>query len=67
MKTHTDVKIEEAYDLALKLGLQNASEFEKDVFKSTLKQIAVSAIDELRKKAEDLMHNEAGLYTFNSK
>ena len=63
MKSFVDKKIEEIYNVALKLGLENASELEKRLFKSSLRQIAVAAIDEVRHNIGDVLHAESNKYT----
>jgi hypothetical protein len=59
---YVDMKIEDAYNVALKLGLESASEFDKQIFKMTLRSIAVAAIDDTRNKIEKLMHDESNSY-----
>ncbi len=63
MKSFVDKKIEEIYNVALKLGVENASELEKRLFKSSLRQIAVAAIDEVRHNIGDVLHTESNKYT----
>ena len=63
MKNYVDTKILEVYNVALKLGLENASDYEKTIFMQSLRSIAVAAIDDVRKKAEDIMHYESDKYT----
>lgn len=62
MKTFTDHKIDEVYEVALKLGIELATDMEKDIFKKALRQIAVAAIDDVRHNIESLMHNESNRY-----
>lgn len=55
-------KIEEAYNIALKLGMKGASKIEKDVYKRLLTEIAICAIDELRSDVTSLMSKRAQKY-----
>jgi hypothetical protein len=63
MKSFVDKKIEEIYNVALKLGVENVSELEKRLFKSSLRQIAVAAIDEVRHNIGDVLHTESNKCT----
>jgi len=56
-------KIDETYNVALKLGIKNASEMEKDIFKNMLYQIAVAANDETRHEIGETLHVQSGKYT----
>ncbi len=55
-------KIEEAYNIALKLGMEGASKIEKDIYKKLLNEIAIYAIDELRADVTSLMSDRAHKY-----
>jgi hypothetical protein len=47
MESFTEKKIEDAYQIALKLGLESgANIYEKKIFKDLLSGIAVAAVDE---------------------
>lgn len=59
----TELKIEEVYKVALKLGVNNAKEFEKDIFKKALREIAMTAIDEARREVEQTLHELSLRYT----
>jgi len=48
MNDHVERKIQEVYLLAVKLGLDNASDFEKEMFQKELARIAVAAVDSMR-------------------
>jgi len=48
MNKHAENKIEEIYQLALKLGLEARTDMEKSIFKKSLAQIAVCAVDDIR-------------------
>lgn len=61
--TYTDKKIDEAFEIAMKIGASSAKDIEKDVFRKSLKQIAVAALDDARKDIEELMHKESNKYT----
>jgi len=63
MKSFVEHKIEEIYNVAIKLGLEKATEMEKDLFKKALMQIAVAAIDEVRSNISQLLHEESNKYT----
>jgi hypothetical protein len=63
MGTFVDTKIEEIYQVALKLGVDKATEFEKELFKKALKQIAVCAIDEVRSNVSQVLHEQSYNYT----
>lgn len=55
-------RIEEAYNVALNLGLKDVSDMERDVFKIMLRRIAISAIDEVRNEIGDLLHKKSYKY-----
>jgi len=61
--TFVETKIEEAYKVALMLGLDKAADIQKDLFRKALNQIAVTAIDEVRNELTDIMHNKSQQYT----
>jgi hypothetical protein len=63
MKSFVEHKIEEIYNVAIKLGVENATDMEKDLFKKALRQIAVAAIDEVRGNISQLLHEESNKYT----
>jgi hypothetical protein len=63
MKLFVEHKIEEIYNVAIKLGLENATDMEKDLFKKALRQIAVAAIDEVRGNISQLLNEESNKYT----
>jgi len=63
MKSFVEHKIEETYNVAIKLGLSKSSDMEKDLFKTALRQIAVAAIDEVRGNISQLLHEESNKYT----
>ncbi len=63
MKSFVDQKIDELYDVALKLGVENATTLEKTLFKKALRQIAVAAIDEVRSDVGSLLHEKSCKYT----
>jgi len=56
-------KINETYKVALKLGIKNATEIEKKVFKDMLYQITVAVSDEARNKVETVLHEQSDKYT----
>ena len=58
MKTYVENKIDEVYELALRLGLEDRTTLEKGVFKLQLKQIALSAVDEVSDNLGAFMHEE---------
>jgi len=60
--TFVETKIEEAYKVALMLGLDKAENIQKELFKKTLNQIAVSAVDEVRKELNEMMHQKSQQY-----
>jgi hypothetical protein len=62
MKSFVEEKIEEIYNVAIKLGLENATDMEKDLFKKALKQIAVAAIDEVRGNIIQLIYEVSNKY-----
>jgi len=63
MKSFVEHKIEEIYNVAIKLGVDKATEMEKDLFRKALRQIAVAAIDEVRGNIGQLLHEESKKYT----
>ena len=63
MKSFVEHKIEEIYNVAIKLGVDKATEMEKDLFRKALRQIAVAAIDEVRSNISQLLHDESNKYT----
>lgn len=63
MRSFVEQKIDEVYNVALKLGVEGATDMEKDIFKKALRHIAVAAIDEVRGNIAELMHNESNKYT----
>jgi len=63
MKSFVEHKIEEIYNVAIKLGVDKASDMEKDLFRKALRQIAVAAIDEVRGNISNLLHDESNKYT----
>lgn len=63
MKSFVEQKIEEIYNVAIKLGIDKASELEKDLFKKALRQIAVAAVDEVRTNVGNLLHDQSNKYT----
>jgi hypothetical protein len=63
MKSFVENKIEEIYNVAIKLGVDKATDMEKDLFKKALRQIAVAAIDEVRGNVSQLLHEESNKYT----
>jgi hypothetical protein len=63
MRSFVEIKIEEIYNVALKLGVDKASEMEKDLFKNALRQIAVAAIDEVRSDAIEFLHVKSHKYS----
>lgn len=63
MKSFVEHKIEEIYNVAIKLGVENATDMEKDLFKKALRQIAVAAIDEVRGNISQLLYEESNKYT----
>jgi len=63
MKSFVEHKIEEIYNVAIKLGVEKATDMEKDLFKKALRQIAVAAIDEVRGNIGQLLHEESNKYT----
>lgn len=63
MKSFVEQKIEDVYNVAIKLGADKATEMEKDLFRKALRQIAVAAIDEVRGNIGQLLHEESGKYT----
>lgn len=52
-------KIHDAYKVALKLGVKNATQFEKEYFLAMLNQISVATIDEAKREIFDLMDDQA--------
>lgn len=50
---HVKNKVDEAFRVALKLGMGKASDVEKEIFKELLFQIAGAANDEIRKSIDD--------------
>jgi len=62
MKHYIKDKIDEAFKIALVLGLKGATETEKELFKKSLTQIAVVAIDEVRDEIGDLLHKKSYEY-----
>lgn len=58
----TRIKIENAYNVALKLGLKNATDFERSVFKLQLHEIAMAAFDEAKNISYDLLDKESQKY-----
>ena len=56
-------KINETYKVAMKLGLENANEIERNVFKEMLYQIAIAANDEMRQEVSEVIHKQANKYT----
>lgn len=56
---HIQTKIDEVYNVALQLGVSNASEHEKAIFKTLIKQLVISTIDDARNKVTDLLFKEA--------
>ena len=63
MKSFVEHKIEEIYNVAIKLGVDKATEMEKDLFRKALRQIAVAAIDEVRGNITHLLYDESNKYT----
>lgn len=63
MKSFVERKVEEIYNVAIKLGVERATDMEKDLFKKALRQIAVAAIDEVRSNITQLLHEESNRYT----
>ncbi len=66
MKSFVEHKIEEIYNVVIKLGVEKATDMEKDLFKKALRQIAVAAIDEVRGNISQLLHEESNKYTNGS-
>jgi hypothetical protein len=62
MESFTEKKIEDVYQVALKLGLDKAQDIEKAIFRQALNSIAVAAVDEARHKIEQIMHDESNKY-----
>ena len=62
MKSFVEHKIEEIYNVEIKLGVEKATDMEKDLFKKALRQIAVTAIDEVRGNISQLLHDESNKY-----
>ena len=64
MGKFTENKIEETYNIALKLGIEEkASVVEKKIFKDMLYRIAMSASDEARANINEMLHKESNEYT----
>jgi hypothetical protein len=60
-------KIEETYNLALRLGLNSAKYYEKEIFKKMLYEIAVRVTDEVRRDFGKLTHELSDKYTHQSR
>jgi hypothetical protein len=63
MKSHTEEKIEQAYSVAVKLGLNPSSEAKKDLFMMSLRRIAVAAVDEVRNEVSQYMYVKSQEYS----
>lgn len=61
MSNYTEKKINQVFELALKLGLDKSSNYEKEIFKNSLIEIAVAAIDESTQFIDELMHQRSNL------
>lgn len=59
MKSLIELKIEETYQVALKLGLDKSSDIEKRIFKKMLQDIVVAAIDDVRHGVNELLHEQS--------
>jgi hypothetical protein len=59
---YVKTKIDETYQVALKLGL-NGTDIEKKIFKDMLYQIAVSANDETRHAVNEILYTQSDKYT----
>ena len=57
------MKIEETYNVALKLGLKEASDIERKIFKDMLYQIAVAVNDETRHAVSSILHEQSNKFT----
>ncbi len=55
MTDHTERKIKECFDVAVRLGIDKATEAERTVFKNMLREIAAAATDDARCKISNLM------------
>lgn len=62
-KTHIEYKIDEVYDIALKLGLDKASNTEKEIFKKALFQIVTTTISDIRHNINNLLYDQDYKYT----
>lgn len=62
-KSFVEYKIDEVYQTALKLGLENCTDLEKTIFKNSLAQIAVAMADEIRSDVTELLHQKSNRYT----
>ena len=60
---YVKTKIEETYNVALKLGLNGATDLERKIFKDMLYQIAVAVNDETRHSVSQILHEQANKYT----
>lgn len=61
MSNYTEKKINQVFELALKLGLDKSSKYEKEIFKNSLIEIAVAAIDESTQFIDELMHQRSNV------
>lgn len=62
-KTGTDARIDEAFNVAVQLGVSFTSNVEEDTFRKALQRIAVYALDEARHGVEQYMHEMSDSYT----
>lgn len=63
MESFVDKKIEDVYNAALLLGVDKASDTEKEIFKHALRNLAMSAVDEARHKINEVLHKESLYYS----
>ena len=57
-----NTKIDETYNVALKLGLKG-TDIEKKIFKDMLYRIALAVTDETRHAVDEILHTQADKYT----
>lgn len=62
MTDYINKKVESAYDIALKLGVDKATDIEKEIFRKMLYDLVVISHDDIAQKISTLISTESNKY-----